>query len=104
MKEVFDKMDSSKYTKKMEVIHKKNVELDMESMQRFRDILNEVKDTEKAIQLDFLKDYLRLRPDDDSAIEELKIKIMEIGNISYRSIIDETDQKIYISFSSKNEE
>ncbi|MFW9932387.1 MAG: hypothetical protein ACFFDR_06995 [Candidatus Thorarchaeota archaeon] len=97
-------MDITKYVKKMEDIHKKNVQLDMESMQRFRDILEEVKDTDKAIQLDFLKEYLRLRHDDDSAIEELKIKINEIGAINYRSIIDETDQKIYISFSSEKEE
>ncbi len=97
-------MDVLKYTKKMDEIHKKNVQLDMESMQRFRDILKEVKDTDKAIQLDFLKEYLRLRPDDDSAIEELKIKIKEIGDVNYRSIIDETDQKIYLSFASEKKE
>ena len=93
-------MDINKYVKKLDDIHKKNVELDMESMQRFREILKDIKDTEKAIQLDFLKEYLRLRPDDDSAIEELKIKIKEVGEVNYRSIIDETDQKIYLLFSS----
>ncbi len=96
-------MDISKYTKKMDAIHKKNVELDMESMHRFQEILEAIKDTDKAIQLDFLKEHLRLRPDDDSAIEELKIKINEIGDVNYRSIIDETDQQIYLSFSSKKE-
>lgn len=97
-------MDISKYMKKMDDIHNKNVELDMQSMQRFRDILKEVKDAEEAIQLDFLKEYLRLRPDDDSAIEELKIKIKEVGDVNYRSIIDETDQKIYLSFYSEKEQ
>ena len=97
-------LDISKYTKNREDIHKKNVELDMESMQRFRGIVEEIKDTDRAIQLDFLKEHLRLRPDDESAIEELKIKIKEMGEIKYRSLIDETDQKIYLSFSSEKEE
>jgi len=97
-------MDITKYTKKMDIIHKKNVELDMESMQRFRSIIGELKDSDRAIQLDFLKKHLRLRPDDDSAIEELKIKIKEVGGINYRPIIDEIDQKIYMSFSSAKEE
>ena len=44
-------MDISKYTKNVEDIHKKNVELDMESMQRFRDIIKSIKDTDKAIEL-----------------------------------------------------
>lgn len=98
------KMDISKYTKNMDEIHKKNVELDMESMQRFRGLIDEIKDTDRAIQLEFLKKHLRLRPDDDSAIEELKIKIKEVGGINYRPVIDEIDQKIYMSFSSAKEE
>ncbi|MFW9908146.1 MAG: hypothetical protein ACFFEF_06190 [Candidatus Thorarchaeota archaeon] len=91
-------MDWKKYTKKVPIIHEKNVTLDMESMQRFREIIDKIRDTDDAIQLDFLKEYLRLRPENDAAIDELKIKMAEIGDINYRSITDETDQKIYLAF------
>ena len=57
-----------------------------------------MKDTDKAIELDYLKDYIRLRPDNLEAMKEIKIKMAELGNLDYHSVVDETDQKIYLSF------
>ena len=93
-----------KHTKKVSKMHDKNVELDMETMQRFREILDNIKDKDVAIEFEFLKDYLRLRPNDMDAMDELKIKMNDVGDVAYRSIIDETDQKIYLIFSSPQKE
>ena len=93
-----------KHTKKVSKMHDKNVELDMETMQRFREILDNIKDKDVAIEFEFLKDYLRLRPNDMDAMDELKIKMNDVGDVAYRSIIDETDQKIYLIFSSLKKE
>ena len=93
-----------KHTKKVSKMHDKNVELDMETMQQFREILDDIKDKDVAIEFEFLKDYLRLRPNDMDAMDELKIKMNDVGDVAYRSIIDETDQKIYLIFSSPKKE
>ena len=93
-----------KHTKKVSKMHDKNVKLDMETMQRFREILDNIKDKDVAIEFEFLKGYLRLRPNDMDAMDELKIKMNDIGDVAYRSIIDETDQKIYLVFSTPKEE
>lgn len=93
-----------KHTKKVSKMHDTNVKLDMETMQRFREILDNIKDKDVAIEFEFLKDYLRLRPHDMDAMDELKIKMNDVGDVAYRSIIDETDQKIYLVFSTPKEE
>jgi hypothetical protein len=93
-----------KHTKKVSKMHDNNVKLDMETMQRFREILDNIKDKDVAIEFEFLKDYLRLRPNDMDAMDELKIKMNDVGDVAYRSIIDETDQKIYLIFSSPQKE
>ena len=93
-----------KHTKKVSKMHDTNVKLDMETMQRFREILDNIKDKDVAIEFEFLKDYLRLRPHDMDAMDELKIKMNDVGEVAYRSIIDETDQKIYLVFSTPKEE
>ena len=93
-----------KHTKKVSKMHDTNVKLDMETMQRFREILDNTKDKDVAIEFEFLKGYLRLRPNDMDAMDELKIKMNDIGDVAYRSIIDETDQKIYLVFSTPKEE
>ena len=86
------------HTKKTSVMREKNLKLDMETMNRLREILEEIKDQDTAIEFGFLKEYLRLRTDDMEAMDELKIKLADVGEISFSSIVDETDQKIYLSF------
>lgn len=91
-------MGWKEHTKDIKKMHENNVKLDMETMERLREILENIKDKEIGIEFEFLKDYLRLRPDDIEAMEELKIKIDDVGDVAYRSIVDETDQKIYFVF------
>lgn len=94
-------MPWKKDLKKMSEISESNRALDMESMERFQSLLEDIKDTENVVNMEFLKEFLRLRPETDAAMQELKIKIAEIGNIDYHSIIDETDQKIYLGFKTR---
>ncbi len=96
-------MEWEKYTKVTSKMHEHNVKLDVETMERFREILEKMKDKDIAIKFEFLKKYLRLRPDDMEAMEELKIKMNDIGDVTYSSIVDEIDQKIYFSFKTPEE-
>ncbi|MGY5876128.1 MAG: hypothetical protein RTU30_10305 [Candidatus Thorarchaeota archaeon] len=93
-----------KYIKKVSELRETNRQLDMDTMNRFLEILNGIKDQDQAISFNFLKEYLRLRPDDDDAMQELKIWMATMGDISYYSIIDDNDQKIYLAFTSFTED
>ncbi len=92
-------MSWKNHTKKTSKMRENNLKLDMETKDRLIEILNEIKDKDTAIEFEFLKEYLRLRPDDMDAMDELKIKLADVGDVSYSSTVDETDQKIYLSFS-----
>jgi hypothetical protein len=76
----------------------------MEVRERFREMLEDIKDTDKAVSLKFLKSYLRLRPEDSEAIQELKLKVDLVEDLKYRVIVDETDQSVYIQFKGEKEE
>lgn len=92
------------YLKVVPEIIQNNTKLDMEVSQRFREMLEEIKNTDKAVSLEFLKSFLRLRPTDSEAIQELKLKVDLVENLKYRVIVDETDQSVYIQFMSEMEE
>ncbi|MGD2072594.1 MAG: hypothetical protein PVG65_03805 [Candidatus Thorarchaeota archaeon] len=91
------------YMKKAPELIENNTKLDMEVTERFREMLDDIKDTENAVSLEFLKSHLRLRPEDTEAIQELKLKVDLIENLKYRVIVDETDQSVYIQFMSEAE-
>ncbi len=93
-----------KYIKNVTELRETNRKLDMDTMNRFLDILNAIKDQDQAINFNFLKEHLRLRPDDDDAMQELKIWMAAMGDISHYSIIDDNDQQIYLAFTSTKAE
>jgi hypothetical protein len=92
------------HIKQVPELIKNNTKLDMEVRERFRELLEDMKDTDKAVSLKFLKSYLRLRPADSEAIQELKLKVDLVENLKYRVIVDETDQSVYVQFMSEIDE
>lgn len=97
-------MPWKKHLKKASEIRESNRQMDLDTMEKFDQLLKDVKDSENVVGLEFLKEFLRLRPEDDAAMEELKIKMTEIGDIKYFSIIDDNDQSIYLGFTSMSDE
>jgi hypothetical protein len=93
-----------KHLKEVDELRERNRELDMETAQRLDDMLADIKDTGKAVSLDFLKDFLRLRPSDDDAIQELKMKLQVKDDVIHRVIIDDTDQTVYVAFNTPTRE
>ena len=94
-------MSWKKHMKNVSDLRESNVKLDMDTDKRLEEILTDIKDSDNAVSLNFLKDYMRLRPDDDDAIQELRLKLAMKDDVQYRVIVDDNDQKIYLAFSSK---
>jgi hypothetical protein len=93
-----------KHLKEVSELRDRNRELDMETAQRLDEMLADIKDTGKAVSLEFLKEYLRLRPDNDEAIQELKMKLQMKDDVIHRVIIDDTDQTVYVAFNTPTRE
>jgi hypothetical protein len=93
-----------KHIKQVPELIQNNTKLDMEVRERFRELLGDIKDTDKAVSLEFLKSHLRLRPTDSEAIQELKLKVDLVEDLKYRVLVDETDQSVYIQFMSEKAE
>ncbi|MBD3157400.1 MAG: hypothetical protein GF309_01305 [Candidatus Lokiarchaeota archaeon] len=93
-----------KHLKEVDELRERNRELDMETAQRLDDMLADIKDTGKAVSLEFLKDFLRLRPSDDDAIQELKMKLQVKDDVIHRVIIDDQDQSVYVAFNTPTRE
>ncbi|MGV9168998.1 MAG: hypothetical protein ACOC38_03555 [Promethearchaeia archaeon] len=94
----------TKHLKELSKIRESNRKLDMDTAQRLDKMLNDIKDTGNAVSLDFLKDYLRLRPEDDDAIQELKMKLDMKDNVTHHVVIDDRDQSVYVAFNTPVEE
>ncbi|MFO7837538.1 MAG: hypothetical protein R6V83_12925 [Candidatus Thorarchaeota archaeon] len=94
----------TKHLKEVSKIRESNRKLDMDTAQRLDEMLNDIKDTGNAVSLDFLKDYLRLRPQDDDAIQELKMKLDMKDNVTHHVVIDDRDQSVYVAFNTPVEE
>ncbi|MBS3795083.1 MAG: hypothetical protein KGY80_09310 [Candidatus Thorarchaeota archaeon] len=93
-----------KHLKEVSELRERNRELDMETAQRLDEMLADIKDTGKAVSLEFLKEYLRLRPDNDDAMQELKMKLQMKDDVTHRVIIDDTDQTVYVAFNTPTRE
>jgi len=93
-----------KHLKEVSELRDRNRELDMETAQRLDEMLADIKDTGKAVSLEFLKEYLRLRPDNDDAIQELKMNLQMKDDVIHRVIIDDTDQTVYVAFNTPTRE
>jgi hypothetical protein len=61
-------------------------------------MIEEIKDKDTAVALDFLIDYLHLDKDPNSAIQELKLHIGLIEDVKYGVIVDDNDQSVYVFF------
>ena len=94
-------MEWKKHLKVKSELQEQNMKLDMESMERLREIIDNIAGTEKVISLAFLKDFLRLWAEDDAALEELRIKLTEIGDVDFFVMNDESNQQIYLGFEKK---
>jgi len=93
-----------KHLKEVSELRERNRELDMETAQRLDEMLADIKDTGKAVSLEFLKEYFRLRPDNDDAMQELKMKLQMKDDVTHRIIIDDTDQTVYVAFNTPTKE
>ena len=65
---------------------------------RLEEMTGKIADKDEAVSLEFLKEYLHLRKEDDDAIEELKFHVNMMDDIRYSVIADDNDQSIYIYF------
>ena len=92
-----------KHTKKAPAIHEANTKLDMEVRERLENMVKDLADSDNAVSLEFLKEFLHLHKTDDDAIQELRHKVDLLGEVEYRVIVDDQDQSPYIQFSKKSE-
>jgi hypothetical protein len=89
------------HSKKISELKKSNTEIDMKVRERLHSMIEEMKDKDVAVALDFLIDYLHLGKDKDAAIQELKLHIGLVEDIKYGVIIDDKDQSVYVFFKKK---
>ncbi|TFG10461.1 hypothetical protein EU538_01865 [Candidatus Thorarchaeota archaeon] len=87
-----------KHTKDVAELIKQNREIDMKVRSNFEEMLEDIKDKEKAVSLEFLKDWMHLEKSDEGAIEELKLFVSMNDELAYRVIRDDSDQSIYVEF------
>ena len=92
-----------KHIKKAPDIHEANTKLDMEVRERLENMVKDLADSDNAVSLEFLKEFLHLHKADDDAIQELRHKVDLLGEVEYRVIVDDQDQSPYIQFSKKSE-
>ncbi len=89
-----------KHVKDVPELIKQNREIDMKVRSNFEEMLKDIKGKEKAVSLEFLKDFMHLERDDQGAVEELILFVQMHDDLTYRVLRDDSDQSIYIEFMS----
>ncbi|MHA2379500.1 MAG: hypothetical protein ACXADO_12420 [Candidatus Thorarchaeota archaeon] len=92
-----------KHSKKISKLKDSNTTIDMKVRERLEELAKETANKDTAISLEFLKEHLHLRTEDDDAIEELKFHVDLEENLQYSVIMDDTDQSVYVYFTTKEE-
>ncbi|TFG14618.1 phage gp6-like head-tail connector protein [Candidatus Thorarchaeota archaeon] len=91
-------MPWKKYTKKLEEIQKANMKIDKEMGERFDQLVDELGGTDEGVQLEFLKDYLNLSPEDEDALKELSFMIKSVEDYIIKVVVDKGENEEYIYF------
>lgn len=89
-----------KHVKDVPELIKQNRKIDMKVRSNFEEMLEDIKGKQKAVSLEFLKDFMHLERDDQGAVEELKLFVEMHDDLTYRVLRDDSDQSIYIEFMS----
>ncbi len=97
-------MPWEKHTKKLEEIQKANLQLDKEMGERFDELVNELGGTDKGVQLEFLKEYLNLSPEDEDALKELSYMIKSVEDYLIKVVVDKGENEEYVYFPKKEAE
>jgi hypothetical protein len=92
-----------KHSKKISELKDSNTTIDMTVRKRLEEMTGKIADQDEAVSLEFLKEYLHLRKEDDEAIEELKFHMNLMDDIRYSVIADDNDQSIYIYFTKEED-
>ena len=96
-------MSWKKHTKKLEEIQKANTQLNKEMGERFDELVNKLGGTDEGVQLEFLKEYLNLSPEDEDALKELSYMIKSIEDYLIKVVVDKGENEEYIYFPKKED-